>query len=78
MPQSPRTPGQCRICSHRGVRTTVNQVREDGAGLTALADIVDAGHLRVRVDSEYALRDVREAHARFRRGRLTGRVVLVL
>ncbi|GAA3673525.1 NADP-dependent oxidoreductase [Nonomuraea antimicrobica] len=63
--------------SHRAVRTTVNQVREHGAGLAELAGIVDAGHVKVRVDSEYSLREVRAAHERFRRGQLTGKVALV-
>lgn len=63
--------------SHRAVRTTVNQVREDGPGLAELAGIVDTGRVRARIDSEYGLRDVREAHERFRRGRLTGKVALV-
>ncbi|MFF4415610.1 NADP-dependent oxidoreductase [Streptosporangium sp. NPDC001559] len=64
--------------SHRAVSTTVNQVREDGAGLAELARIVDAHQVNVRVDSEYGLRDVREAHEHFRRGRLTGKIALVL
>uniref|UniRef100_UPI003F490898 NADP-dependent oxidoreductase n=1 Tax=Nonomuraea sp. CA-252377 TaxID=3240003 RepID=UPI003F490898 len=63
--------------SHRAVRTTVNQVREDGAGLTELAKIVNAGRVKVRVDCEYSLRDVQEAHEHFRRGQLTGKVALV-
>ncbi|GAA2276763.1 NADP-dependent oxidoreductase [Nonomuraea roseoviolacea subsp. roseoviolacea] len=63
--------------SHRAVRTTVRQVREDGAGLAALAAIVDAGQARPRVDSQYGLRHLREAQERFRRGRLEGKVALV-
>ncbi|WP_372444728.1 NADP-dependent oxidoreductase [Crossiella equi] len=62
--------------SHRGVRTTVNQVREDGDALRRLAALVDDGLLRTRVDSVYGVQDVRAAHERFRRGRLDGKVVL--
>jgi NADPH:quinone reductase-like Zn-dependent oxidoreductase len=63
--------------SHRAVRTTVNQVREDGAGLAELAKIIDTGQMKVRVDSEYGLRDVQEAHQRLLRGQLTGKIALV-
>ncbi|MED7931677.1 NADP-dependent oxidoreductase [Nonomuraea sp. LP-02] len=64
--------------SHRAVRTTVNQVREDGAGLAELARMVDAGQLKVRVDSEYSLQRVQEAHERFLRGQLAGKIALIL
>ncbi|MEV0582128.1 NADP-dependent oxidoreductase [Nonomuraea sp. NPDC050310] len=62
--------------SHRGVRTTVHQVREDGLGLALLAAAVDGGGLRVRVDSQYGLQQVRAAHERFHQGGLSGKVVL--
>ncbi|MFE4517046.1 NADP-dependent oxidoreductase [Kitasatospora sp. NPDC056783] len=62
--------------SARGVRTTVHQVREDGAGLAELAALVDAGALRLRVHASYGLQDVRAAHDRFRAGGLTGKIVV--
>ncbi|MFI7462184.1 NADP-dependent oxidoreductase [Nonomuraea sp. NPDC049646] len=64
--------------AHRSVRTTVNQVREDGPGLAELAKAVDAGQVRARVEAQYGLRDVRAAHEHFRRGRLNGKIALVL
>ncbi|NYI04416.1 NADP-dependent oxidoreductase [Allostreptomyces psammosilenae] len=63
--------------SARRVRTTVNQVREDGAGLRELARLVDDGAVRPRVDSTFALRDIRAAHRRFGRGGLDGKVAVV-
>ncbi|GGS67160.1 NADP-dependent oxidoreductase [Nonomuraea spiralis] len=62
--------------SHRAIRTTVNQVREDGPGLAELAKAVDAGQVKARIEAQYALQDVRAAHERFRRARLTGKIAL--
>ncbi|MFE4973247.1 NADP-dependent oxidoreductase [Kitasatospora sp. NPDC056651] len=62
--------------SARGVRTTVHQVREDGAGLAELAALVDAGALRPRVHASYGLQDIRAAHDRFRAGGLAGKIVV--
>ncbi|ANZ21522.1 alcohol dehydrogenase [Streptomyces noursei ATCC 11455] len=62
--------------SARGVRTTVNQVHEDGAGLSALTKLVDDGSLRLRLHSTYGLQDIRAAHQRFLQGNLSGRIAL--
>ncbi|MGR6919524.1 NADP-dependent oxidoreductase [[Actinomadura] parvosata] len=63
--------------SHRAVRTTVNQVREDGRGLAELAAAVDGGRLKIRVGAQYAVRDVRAAHEQFQRGNLSGKIALI-
>ncbi|MFE7190976.1 NADP-dependent oxidoreductase [Kitasatospora sp. NPDC057541] len=63
--------------SARGVRTTVHQVREDGAALAELVALVDRGALRPRVHEVFGLGEVREAHERFRRGGLNGKLALV-
>jgi NADPH:quinone reductase-like Zn-dependent oxidoreductase len=63
--------------SSRGVRTTVNQVREDGAGLRELAKLVDSGSLQVRVDSTFGLQEIQAAHARFLQGGLAGKITVV-
>ncbi|WP_157254587.1 NADP-dependent oxidoreductase [Nonomuraea typhae] len=63
--------------SHRGVRTTVNQVREDGRGLAELAAAVDGGRLKIRVDAQYAVQNVKAAHEHFRRGSLNGKIALI-
>ncbi|MGW0659681.1 NADP-dependent oxidoreductase [Streptodolium elevatio] len=62
--------------SSRGVRTIVNQVREDGAGLAELADLVDRGSLRPRVHAAFGLHEIRAAHARFLQGGLAGKVAM--
>lgn len=61
----------------RGVRTTVNQVREDGAGLNELAKLVDDGSLKLRVHSTFGLPEIRAAHSRFLQGGLTGKITVV-
>ncbi|MFB9469242.1 NADP-dependent oxidoreductase [Nonomuraea salmonea] len=63
--------------SHRRVRTTVNQVREDGRGLAELAAAVDGGRLKIRVDAQYAMQNVKAAHEHFQRGSLKGKVALI-
>ncbi|MBH5338765.1 NADP-dependent oxidoreductase [Streptomyces pactum] len=62
--------------SSRGVRTTVHQVREDGAGLNELAGLLDAGSLRLRVHSTFGVQRIRAAHARFSEGGLAGKIVV--
>ncbi|MGG2464090.1 NADP-dependent oxidoreductase [Streptomyces sp. RGM 3693] len=63
--------------SSRGVRTTVNQVREDGAGLNELSKLVDRGSLQLRVHSTYGLHEIQAAHARFLQGGLAGKITVL-
>ncbi|MEU6724800.1 NADP-dependent oxidoreductase [Nonomuraea wenchangensis] len=63
--------------SHRRVHTTVNQVREDSCGLAELAAAVDGGRLKIRVDEQYAVQNVKAAHEHFQRGSLNGKIALV-
>ncbi|WEH39641.1 NADP-dependent oxidoreductase [Streptomyces sp. NBC_01218] len=63
--------------SSRGVRTTVNQVREDGAGLNELTKLVDSGSLRLRVHSTFGLSEIQAAHERFLRGSLAGKITVI-
>ncbi|MGW1462732.1 NADP-dependent oxidoreductase [Streptomyces sp. NPDC002308] len=63
--------------SSRGVRTTVNQVREDGAGLSELTKLVDRGSLRLRVHSTFGLPEIRAAHERFLQGGLAGKITVI-
>lgn len=62
--------------SARGVRTTVNQVREDGSGLAGLAELVDRGSLELRVHATFGVHEIQAAHERFRRGDLAGKVTV--
>ncbi|MFD0392787.1 zinc-binding dehydrogenase [Streptomyces nogalater] len=63
--------------SSRGVRTTVHQVREDGAGLRELSGLVDHGSLRPRVHAAFGLHEIRAAHVRFAQGGLAGKIAMV-
>jgi NADPH:quinone reductase-like Zn-dependent oxidoreductase len=62
--------------SARKVRTTVNQVREDGPGLRELTKYVDQGAVSLRVDSTFGIHDIQAAHQRFGQGRLNGKITV--
>lgn len=62
--------------SSRGVRSTVNQVREDGAGLSELTKLVDRGSLQLRVHSTFGLHEIQAAHERYLRGGLAGKITV--
>lgn len=63
--------------STRGVRTTVNQVREDGPGLNELNKLVDDGSLHLRMHAAFGLQEIQAAHARYLQGGLAGKIALV-
>ena len=58
-----------------GVTTSGTQVRSGGRQLAELGRLLDAGTLRVAVDSTFPLADAREAHERAERGHLRGKIV---
>lgn len=62
--------------SARNVRTTINQVREDGTGLRELTKYVDQGAVAPSVDSTFGVHRIHAAHERFAQGGLTGKVVV--
>lgn len=62
--------------SSRGVCSTVNQVREDGAGLSELTKLVDRGSLQLRVHSTFGLHEIQAAHELFLRGGLAGKITV--
>lgn len=61
-----------------GVTTSGTQVRSDGAQLAELGRLVEAGVLRVGIDSTYRLQDARKAHERAARGHIQGKIVLTV
>jgi NADPH:quinone reductase-like Zn-dependent oxidoreductase len=61
-----------------GVTVSTTQVRSSGAQLAKLADLLDAGTVRVAVDSTFALADARKAHERAARGHIRGKIVLTV
>ncbi|CAM5354128.1 MULTISPECIES: NADP-dependent oxidoreductase [Streptomyces] len=61
-----------------GVTVTGTQVRANGAQLAELAALVDAGTVRVAVDSVHPLAQARAAHERAAEGHLQGKIVLTV
>ncbi|MFI0775236.1 NADP-dependent oxidoreductase [Streptomyces sp. NPDC021212] len=61
-----------------GVTVTATQVRSNGAQLAELGRLLDAGTVRVAVDSTYPLSDARAAHERAARGHIQGKIVLTV
>ncbi len=61
-----------------GVTTSGTQVRSNGAQLAELGRMIDAGTLRVAIDSTFPLADARGAHERAARGHIQGKIVLTV
>lgn len=61
-----------------GVTVTAAQVRSSGAQLSELGRLVDAGTLRVAIDSTFPLANARAAHERAARGHIQGKIVLTV
>lgn len=62
----------------RGVTTSGTQVRSNGPQLARFGDLLDAGTLRVEIDSTYPLAEARKAHERAALGHLQGKIVLTV
>ncbi|MEV4005882.1 NADP-dependent oxidoreductase [Actinomadura sp. NPDC049753] len=63
--------------SHRGVTTTLHQVKEDGDGLAGLVNLVETGDLRLRLDSTFPIADIGKAYERLDTRGLTGKIALL-
>ncbi|MFD0654716.1 NADP-dependent oxidoreductase [Streptomyces malaysiensis subsp. malaysiensis] len=61
-----------------GVTVTATQVRSNGAQLAELGSLLDAGTVRVAVDSTFPLAEARAAHERAARGHIQGKIVLTV
>lgn len=61
-----------------GVTVSATQVRSNGKQLAELAPLLDAGTIRVVIDSTYPLADARKAHERAATGNLQGKLVLTV
>lgn len=61
-----------------GVTVSSARVRSDGVQLAEPGRLLDAGTVRVAIDSTYALADARTAHERAARGHIQGKIVLTV
>ncbi|MFD2418127.1 NADP-dependent oxidoreductase [Amycolatopsis pigmentata] len=61
-----------------GVTTSVAQVRSNGAQLAELGRLLDAGTVRVGIDSTFKLADTQAAHERAAQGHIQGKIVLTV
>jgi len=59
-----------------GVRATPFLVEPDGTALTRIAELIDAGTIRVEVEDVFPLAEVARAHTRGQAGRTRGKLVL--
>jgi NADPH:quinone reductase-like Zn-dependent oxidoreductase len=61
-----------------GVTVSSTQVRASGRQLEQLGRLIEAGTLRVAIDSTFPLAEARAAHERAARGHLQGKIVLTV
>lgn len=61
-----------------GITVSSTQVRSSGDQLTQAAPLLDAGSVRVVVDSTFPLADAARAHERAERGGIQGKIVLTV
>jgi NADPH:quinone reductase-like Zn-dependent oxidoreductase len=61
-----------------GVTVSMTQVRSNGPQLAELGRLLEAGTVRVAVDSTFPLADARKAHERAARGHMRGKIVLTV
>lgn len=59
-----------------GITVSATQVRSSGAQLTEVGRLLDAGTIRVAVDSTFPLANARAAHERAAQGHIQGKIVL--
>jgi NADPH:quinone reductase-like Zn-dependent oxidoreductase len=61
-----------------GVTVSSTQVRSNGLQLAELGRLLDAGTVRVAIDSSFPLADASKAHERAARGHIQGKIVLTV
>jgi NADPH:quinone reductase-like Zn-dependent oxidoreductase len=61
-----------------GVTVSMTQVRSNGPQLVELGRLLDAGTVRVAIDSTFPLADARKAHERAAHGHIQGKIVLTV
>ncbi len=71
-------PETVEAATAKGVHTHLLLAEPDGHGLEQLNALVDAGKLRVEIDTAYPLAEAAKAHAQSEAGRVRGKLVLVV
>ena len=61
-----------------GVTVSMTQVRSNGPQLAEFGRLLNAGTVRVAIDSTFPLADARKAHERAARGHIQGKIVLTV
>ncbi|UOQ75205.1 NADP-dependent oxidoreductase [Hymenobacter cellulosilyticus] len=61
-----------------GITVSMAQVRSSGSQLAELGRLLEAGTVRVVIDSTFPLAEVRQAHERAARGHIQGKIVLTV
>ncbi len=64
--------------ARRGITVSMTQVRSNGLQLAELGRLLDAGTIRVAIDSTFPLADARMAHERAAHGHIQGKIVLTV
>ncbi|MFD8705348.1 NADP-dependent oxidoreductase [Kitasatospora sp. NPDC059648] len=72
------SPELAQAAEAAGVRVTPFLVEPDGAALTAIAGLIDAGEVAVEVEETFPLEQAGAAHARGEAGRTRGKLVLTV
>jgi NADPH:quinone reductase-like Zn-dependent oxidoreductase len=64
--------------AQRGITVSMTQVRSNGRQLAEFGRLLDAGTVRVVIDSTFPLAEARQAHERAARGHIQGKIVLTV
>ncbi|NUU24333.1 MAG: NADP-dependent oxidoreductase [Streptomycetaceae bacterium] len=75
---SPETPELVAEAAALGIRAGFTIVEPDNGGLKEITALIDAGKLRVAVDTVLPLEDAAKAHELIAGGRTTGKIVLTV
>jgi NADPH:quinone reductase-like Zn-dependent oxidoreductase len=64
--------------SQRGITVSATQVRSNGSQLAEFGRLLEAGTVRVAIDSTFPLAEARQAHERAAHGHIQGKIVLTV
>ncbi|WP_092557573.1 zinc-binding dehydrogenase [Herbiconiux ginsengi] len=74
----PLADGEAETFVELGVRFESLLVQADGAGMNAIADLVENGQLRAHIEATFPLAQAAQAHALGETGRTSGKIVLTV